>query len=150
MAIQRTFAMIKPDGVQRGLIGEIVSRFEAKGIKIVGMKFMSVSQELAEKHYAVHKERPFYKGLVGFITSGPVVAMVLEGEEVIKVARSLMGATNPVDGRPGEIRFDFSSHIGRNLIHGSDGAETAKSEIALWFGDDLVDWERSEDQWVFE
>ncbi|MBW3582419.1 MAG: nucleoside-diphosphate kinase [Euryarchaeota archaeon] len=148
--MERTFAMIKPDGVQRGLIGEIVSRFEAKGIKIIGMKFMNVSQELAEKHYAVHKERPFYKGLVGFITSGPVVAMVLEGEEVIKVARSLMGATNPVDGKPGEIRFDLSSHIGRNLIHGSDGAETAKSEIALWFGDDLVDWERSEDQWVFE
>ncbi len=150
MAIQRTFAMIKPDGVQRGLVGEIVSRFEKKGIKIVALKFMQTPRELAEKHYEVHKERPFYAGLVDFITSGPVVPMVLEGEEVISVARSVMGATNPVEGKPGEIRFDFGQHIGRNIIHGSDGEDTAKFEIGLWFGEDLVDWNKTDAEHLFE
>ena len=148
--MERTFVMIKPDGVQRGLIGEIIHRFERRGLKIVGMKFVHVSQELAEKHYAVHKGRPFYDSLISYITSGPVVAMVLEGTNAISVARNTMGATNPADAAPGTIRADFGIEIGRNLVHGSDGPETAAFEIGLWFGDDIPGWERSTDRWIFE
>ena len=148
--MERTFVMIKPDGVQRGLIGEIISRFERRGLKIVAMKFMHVSRELAEKHYAVHKGRPFYDGLIEYITSGPVVAMVLEGTSAISVARSTMGATNPADAAPGTIRADFGIEIGRNLVHGSDGPETASFEIGLWFGDGIPGWHRDVDGWIFE
>ena len=148
--MEKSFIMIKPDGVQRGLVGNIISRFETKGFTLVGMKQMSVSRELAESHYAVHKERPFFSGLVDYIISAPVVAMVWEGEGVIASARKLIGATNPLDAEPGTIRGDFGITIGRNLIHGSDAPETAKSEIKLWFGDDLCSWEPAMKPWLYE
>ena len=149
--MERTFIMIKPDGVQRNLVGEVISRFETKGFTLVGMKFMAVSRELAEKHYEVHKERPFFGGLVDFITSSPVVAMVWEGEGVVAGARNIIGATNPLSAAPGTIRGDFGVSIGRNLIHGSDAIETAQSEIALWFGDgELVDWKPVATPWLYE
>lgn len=149
--MERTFIMIKPDGVQRGLIGEIISRFETKGFNLVGMKFMSVSRELAEKHYGVHKERPFFGSLVEFITSSPVVAMVWEGEGVVGSARTLIGATNPISAAPGTIRGDYGVTIGRNLIHGSDAIETAQSEIALWFTDEeLAAWDSCAKSWIYE
>ena len=131
--MERTLILVKPDGVQRGLAGEIISRFERRGLKLVGMKFIQMSQELAEEHYGVHKERPFYKDLVAYITSGPIVAMVWEGKEAIAAARSTMGATKPVDAAPGTIRGDFGMEIGRNLVHGSDSPENAAIEIALCF-----------------
>ncbi|MEL6128779.1 MAG: nucleoside-diphosphate kinase [Cyanobacteria bacterium J06628_4] len=149
--MERTFIMIKPDGVQRGLVGNIISRFETKGFSLVGMKFMSVSRELAEKHYGVHKERPFFGGLVEFITSSPVVAMVWEGEGVVGSARTLIGATNPISSAPGTIRGDYGVTIGRNIIHGSDAIETAQSEIALWFSDDeLAAWDSCAKSWIYE
>lgn len=148
--MERTFVIVKPDAVQRGLIGEIISRFERRGLKIVGMKFMQVSEDLARKHYAVHEGKPFFDGLIQYITSAPVVAMVLEGTNAIAAARKTMGATKPTDAEPGTIRADFGLEIGRNLVHGSDGPETAAFEIGLWFGDDLVEWNRATDPWVFE
>jgi len=148
--MERTFVMIKPDAVQRGLIGEIIHRFERRGLKIVAMKFMHVSEELAAKHYAAHKEKPFYRDLIDYITSGPVVAMVLEGTGAIATARTTMGATNPGQAAPGTIRADFSLEIGRNIVHGSDGEESAAAEIGLWFGDDIPGWERNTDKWIFE
>ncbi len=149
--MERTFIMIKPDGVQRGLIGDIISRFETKGFSLVGMKFMAVSRELAEKHYGVHKERPFFGSLVDFITSSPVVAMVWEGDGVVASARTLIGATNPLAAAPGTIRGDYGVTIGRNIIHGSDAIETAQSEIALWFSDDeLANWESCAKDWLYE
>ncbi len=148
--MERTFAMLKPDAVQRGLIGEIICRFERRGLKIVALRFVYVPLSLAEEHYAVHKERPFYSSLIEYITSGPVVAMVLEGPNAIQAARNTMGATNPVDAAPGTIRADFGMMIGRNLVHGSDGVGTATFEIGLWFGDDVPDWDRDTDRWVLE
>ena len=130
--MERTFIMIKPDGVQRGLVGEIIGRFEAKGFTLVGLKSLSVSRELAEEHYDVHKERPFFGGLVDFICSSPVVAMVWEGDGVVASARKLIGATNPLSAEPGTIRGDFGVSVGLNLIHGSDAIETAQKEINLW------------------
>lgn len=148
--MERTFVIIKPDGVQRGLIGEIVGRFERRGLKIVGMKFMQVSDELAREHYAVHEGKPFYAGLIAYITSAPVVALVLEGTDAIAAVRKTLGATKPAEAEMGTIRADFGLEIGRNLVHGSDGPETAASEIALWFGDDTVAWSRATDGWIFE
>ena len=149
--MERTFIMIKPDGVQRNLIGEVIRRFETKGFKLVGLKLLSVSKELAAKHYDVHKERPFFAGLVQFITSSPVVAMVWEGDGVVASARNLIGATNPLTSPPGTIRGDFGVSIGRNLIHGSDAIETAQHEIALWFTpEELVSWEPTITPWVYE
>ena len=148
--MERTFIMIKPDAVQRGLIGEIIQRFERRGLKMVAMRFVHVPLELAQAHYAVHVDRPFYASLIEYITSGPVVAMVWEGTNAILAARNTMGATNPVDAAPGTIRADFGMEIGRNLVHGSDGLETAEFEIGLWFGDDLPDWERETDRWILE
>ncbi|HEY9735115.1 MAG TPA: nucleoside-diphosphate kinase [Trichocoleus sp.] len=149
--MERTFLMIKPDGVQRNLVGEIIRRYEAKGFTLVGLKLMSVSRELAEQHYGVHRERPFFAGLVEFITSGPVVAMVWEGEGVIASARKIIGATNPLTAEPGTIRGDFGVTIGRNIIHGSDAPETAQSEIALWFKEEeLVGWEPTLKGWLYE
>jgi nucleoside-diphosphate kinase len=143
--------MIKPDGVQRNLVGEIIRRFEAKGFTLVGLKLMSVSQELAEQHYDVHKERPFFPGLVQFITSGPVVAMVWEGDGVVASARKIIGATNPLSAEPGTIRGDYGVTVGRNLIHGSDAIETAQREISLWFKEDeLVSWQPSLTSWLYE
>ena len=149
--MERTFLMIKPDGVQRNLVGEIIQRFEAKGFTLVGLKMMQVSSELAEKHYAVHKERPFFRSLVDFITSSPVVAMVWQGEGVIASARKIIGATNPLNAEPGTIRGDFGISVGRNLIHGSDGPDTAKDEVSLWFSDaDLANWTPAITPWVVE
>ena len=149
--MERTFIMIKPDGVQRNLVGEVVSRFETKGFTLVGMKLMQVSRELAEQHYGVHKERPFFGSLVDFIISAPVVAMVWEGDGVVASARKLIGATNPLAAEPGTIRGDFGVSIGRNIIHGSDAIETAQSEIALWFKEgELVSWEPTMNPWLYE
>ncbi len=149
--MERTFIAIKPDGVQRGLVGQIISRFETKGFTLVGLKVMSVSKELAEKHYEVHKERPFFPSLIQFITSGPVVAMVWEGEGVVASARKIIGATNPLSAEPGTIRGDYGISVGRNLIHGSDAIETAKTEISLWFKEEeLVSWEPTLTPWIVE
>lgn len=149
--MERTFIMIKPDGVQRNLVGEIIRRFETKGFTLVGLKFMSVSKELAEKHYDVHKERPFFGGLIQFITSGPVVAMVWEGEGVVASARKLIGATNPLTAEPGTIRGDYGVTVGRNIIHGSDAVETGQTEINLWFkAEELVSWEPTITKWLYE
>ncbi|KAM3116151.1 nucleoside-diphosphate kinase [Phormidesmis sp. 146-33] len=149
--MERTFLAIKPDGVQRKLISEIIGRFETKGFTLVGLKFMNVSRELAEQHYGVHKERPFFGSLVEFITSGPVVAMVWEGDGVIAAARKVIGATNPLTAEPGTIRGDYGANIGRNLIHGSDAPETAQSEIALWFKEEeLVNWQPTILSWIYE
>jgi len=149
--LERTFLAIKPDGVQRGLVGEIITRSEAKGFTLVGLKFMQVSRELAEQHYGVHREKPFFAGLVEFITSGPVVAMVWEGDGVIAAARKMIGATNPLNAEPGTIRGDLGVDIGRNIIHGSDAPETATEEVSLWFTDEeLVSWQPSLSSWIRE
>ncbi|MGB3296909.1 MAG: nucleoside-diphosphate kinase [Phormidesmis sp.] len=149
--MEKSFIMIKPDGVQRGLVGSIIGKFEAKGFTLVGLKQMSVSRELAESHYAVHKERPFFKGLVDYIISAPVVAMVWEGDGAIASARKLIGATNPLEAEPGTIRGDYGITIGRNLIHGSDAPETAQAEIKLWFDEgELCSWEPTLKPWLYE
>lgn len=149
--MERTFLAIKPDGVQRGLVGNIISRLESKGFTLVGLKLMKVSRELAEQHYAVHKERTFFSGLIEFITSGPVVAMVWEGDGVVASARKIIGATNPLNAEPGTIRGDFGVDVGRNLIHGSDAIETAQNEINLWFKEEeLASWEPSLMSWIRE
>lgn len=149
--MERTFLAIKPDGVQRGLIGEIIRRFESKGFTLVGLKLMKVSRELAEQHYGEHKEKPFFAGLVDFITSGPVVAMVWEGKGVVASARKIIGATNPLNSEPGTIRGDFGVDIGRNIIHGSDAVETAQREVSLWFKqEELADWEPTLTKWIYE
>lgn len=149
--MERTFLMVKPDGVQRNLIGEVIKRLENKGFTLAGLKLMAVSRELAEKHYDVHKERAFFAGLVDFIISSPVVAMVWEGEGVVASARKIIGVTDPLAAEPGTIRGDFGVSIGRNLIHGSDAIETAQREIALWFKEDeLVSWENVAKPWLVE
>ncbi len=149
--MERTFIAIKPDGVQRGLISEIIGRFERKGFTLVGMKLMTVSRELAEQHYGVHKERPFFAGLVDFIISAPVVAMVWEGDGVVASARKIIGATNPLASEPGTIRGDLGVSIGRNLIHGSDAIETAQQEVALWFKpEELATWKPTVTPWLYE
>ncbi|MBO8163003.1 MAG: nucleoside-diphosphate kinase [Brevibacillus sp.] len=147
--MEKTFIMVKPDGVQRNLVGEIVSRFEAKGFTLVAAKLMQVSRELAEKHYAEHKERPFFGELVDFITSGPVFAMVWQGENVISTARNMMGKTNPVDAAPGTIRGDFAVSVGMNVIHGSDSPESAAREISLWFSEEeILSYEKTIQRWI--
>lgn len=148
MAVEKTFVMVKPDGVQRGLIGEVVSRLERKGLKLVAARLMQVSTELAQAHYAEHKERPFFGELVSFITSSPVFAMVWEGENAITIARQLMGKTNPAEAAPGTIRGDLGLTIGMNVVHGSDSPESAAREIQLWFGDELVSYEKTMDVWL--
>jgi nucleoside-diphosphate kinase len=151
LAMERTFLAIKPDGVQRQLVGTIVSRLELRGFQLVGLKLMQVSKDLAEAHYDEHKERPFFAGLVEFITSGPVVAMVWEGKGVVAAARKMIGKTNPLDSEPGTIRGDFGIDIGRNIIHGSDGVETATREIDLWFKpEELTSWSPATTAWLYE
>ncbi|KAF6992562.1 hypothetical protein CFC21_009544 [Triticum aestivum] len=148
--MERTFIAIKPDGVQRGLISEIVSRFERKGYKLVAIKLVVPSKQFAEKHYHDLKERPFFNGLCDFLSSGPVLAMVWEGEGVIKYGRKLIGATDPSKSEPGTIRGDLAVVVGRNIIHGSDGPETAKDEIALWFQPkELVSYTSNEEKWIY-
>ncbi|MGP4078345.1 nucleoside-diphosphate kinase [Pseudalkalibacillus sp. R45] len=147
--MEKTFLMVKPDGVQRNLIGEIVSRFEKKGFKLAGAKLMQISDELAQNHYGEHKERPFFGELVDFITSGPVFAMVWEGENVIATARNMMGKTNPSDAAPGTIRGDYAVQVGQNIIHGSDSPESAEREINLFFNEEeLVNYNKSIAKWV--
>lgn len=131
--MERTLALVKPDGVQRGLIGEIISRFEKRGIKIMALKMLQISRKMAQEHYAEHKEKPFFAELVDFITSGPVVAMVLEGENVISVVRTMMGATNPREAAPGTIRGDLAMTMSKNIIHGSDSPASAAREIGIFF-----------------
>jgi nucleoside-diphosphate kinase len=151
VALERSLVIVKPDGVQRGLIGEIIARLERRGLRLAAMKFMSVSRALAEEHYAVHKGKSFYDPLVNYITSGPVAVMVWEGSKAIEAIRQTVGATNPTNALPGSIRADFAVDIGRNLIHASDGPETAAFEIGLWFRpEEFVDWKRDEERWAFE
>jgi nucleoside-diphosphate kinase len=146
---ERTLVLIKPDGVQRLLAGRILARYEDRGLKIVGLKLMAVSRDLAERHYAVHREKPFFAGLVDFITSAPLVAAVLEGPNAIAVVRAMNGATRPHEAAPGSIRGDFAVETAQNLVHASDGAETATGEIALWFRpEELLDYTRDVDRWV--
>ena len=151
MATERSFIAIKPDGVQRGLVGEIIGRFERKGFKLVGLKQLVPSRALAQQHYGVHKDRPFFADLVEFIISGPVIAMVWEGDGVIASGRKLIGATKPLESEPGTIRGDLAINIGRNVIHGSDAPETAVFEIALWFAtSELCEWQPSDQAWRVE
>lgn len=151
MTTERTLVLVKPDGVQRGLAGEIIGRLERTGLQIVGMKLMQISDKLASKHYSEHEGKPFYAGLVGFITSSPVVALALEGPSAISTTRKLMGATNPADSDPGTIRGDFGVDMGRNLIHGSANAEDAVREVALFFDDsELVAYDRATQPWIVE
>jgi len=150
MALESTFVMIKPDAVQRGLVGEILSRFERKGLKVKAMRLEMADPKVVEKHYEVHKGKPFYAPLVKYILSGPVVPMMVEGESAIAVSRALMGATNPVQGKPGEIRFDYAQTIGRNIIHGSDSEKTAAFEIGLWFPKGAASYKTAADPFLFE
>ena len=151
MEKQRTFVIIKPDGVQRGFIGEIISRFEKKGLKIIGMKLVSVSKELAEKHYDIHKGKSFFKPTVKYIMSSPVVALVLEGNNAIDLVRTMMGKTNPQDATMGTIRGDYGQFIGRNIVHGSDSPDTAEFEISLWFKpEEIADYTRIDEEWLTE
>lgn len=150
-AMQRTLVLIKPDGVQRGLVGPILGRLEARGLKLVGLKLVAVSTDLAERHYAIHQGKSFYDKLIAYITSAPVVAAVFEGREAVAVVRATVGATNAAQAAPGTIRGDYALEIGRNLIHASDSPETGEAEVALWFGqDELISWSRDTDRWIFE
>jgi nucleoside-diphosphate kinase len=149
--MERTLIIVKPEGVQRGLIGDVISRFERRGLKIIGMKLIQITPELAEQHYGVHKGKPFYPGRVKHITSGPVVVAVVEGPKVISVVRTTMGATNAAEAIPGTIRGDYALEIGFNIIHGSDGPETAAQEINLFFKpEELVHYSLETDRWVYE
>ncbi|MBI5669660.1 MAG: nucleoside-diphosphate kinase [Chloroflexi bacterium] len=149
--MERTLIIVKPDGVQRGLTGEIIRRFEARGLRIIGMKFMQVSRELAEKHYEIHKGKPFYDGLVQYITSSPVVALALEGTNAVAAARMTIGSTKSHEAAAGTIRGDLALEVGRNLVHGSDSVENGQKEVALWFNDsELISWPRNTDPWIFE
>jgi len=149
--LERTLIIIKPDGIERALIGPIVTRFEQRGLKIVGLKMVQVSDKLAREHYAIHEGKPFFEPLIGYITSSPVVVMVLEGPDAIQIARNTIGATKPVEATPGSIRGDFGMMVGRNLVHGSDSPENAAAEVALWFDtSELVAYERDVDRWILE
>jgi nucleoside-diphosphate kinase len=150
-ALEQTLVLVKPDGVQRGLIGEIIRRLERRGLRLVAAKFQQISKSMAERHYAVHQGKPFYDGLIDYITSGPVMAMVWEGPNAITAVRQTMGATRPIDAAPGSVRHDFSLEVGRNLTHASDSSETAIEEIELWFNsNEFVKWTRDIDRWIFE
>ncbi|XP_072962916.1 nucleoside diphosphate kinase 1 [Typha angustifolia] len=148
--MEQTFIMIKPDGVQRGLVGEVIGRFEKKGFYLKGMKLMSVEKSFAEKHYADLASKPFFPGLVDYIISGPVVAMVWEGKDVVLTGRKIIGATKPSDAAPGTIRGDFAVEVGRNVIHGSDSVESARKEIALWFPEGIAEWQSNLHPWIYE
>jgi nucleoside-diphosphate kinase len=151
MAIERTLVIVKPDGVQRGLIGPILGRLEARGLKLVALKFVQVQRELAERHYAEHEGKPFYPGLLAYITSSPVAVACFEGNNAVQMVRNTVGATNPLAASPGTIRGDYALDIGRNLIHASDAPATAERELALWFtSDELVSYGRDTDRWIFE
>lgn len=149
--MEKTFVMVKPDGVQRGLIGEVIARLERRGLKMIGAKFLQVSLELAETHYAIHKDKSFYNALLEYITSAPVMAMVWEGPNAVVAVRQTMGATRPTEAAPGSVRHDFGLEIGRNLTHASDSIENGELEVSLWFEpEELVEWGRANDPWFFE
>ena len=149
--MEKTLVLIKPDGVQRGLIGEIIRRLEQRGLKMIGAKFLLVSPELAAKHYAVHQGKTFYDGLIRYITSAPVMAMVWSGPRAVAAVRQTMGATRPWEAAPGTIRHDFALEVGRNITHASDSPENGEIEAALWFQkDEIVSWSREVDKWIFE
>lgn len=149
--MEKTLVLIKPDGVQRGLIGEVISRLERRGLRLMGAKFLMVSQALAEQHYAVHKGKPFYEKLIRYITSAPVLAMAWEGPKAVAAVRQTMGATNPTEAAPGTLRHDYALEMGRNLTHASDSVENGEIEVALWFkAEELVSWSRAVDAWIFE
>ena len=151
MGMQRTLVIVKPDGVQRGLVGPILSRLEARGLKIVGLKLLQVSSDLAARHYAEHLGKSFYEGLLRYITSGPVVVACVEGTSAVQMVRNAVGVTNPLNAAPGTIRGDLALDIGRNLIHASDAPETADRELALWFtAGELASYPRETDRWIFE
>lgn len=149
--MERTLVLVKPDGVQRGLVGEVIGRLERRGLRLVAAKFMPVSKQLAETHYVIHKGKPFYDGLIQYITSAPVMAMVWEGPNAVAAVRQTMGATRPTEAAPGSIRHDFALEVGRNLTHASDTVENGTKEVALWFKvAELLDWQRDTDRWIFE
>jgi nucleoside-diphosphate kinase len=149
--LEQTLVLVKPDGVQRGLIGEVVSRLERRGLRLVAAKFMLVNKELAETHYAIHKGKPFYEGLIQYIISAPVMAMVWEGPNAVLAVRQTMGSTRPTEAQTGSIRHDFALDVGRNLTHASDSVKNGEDEVSLWFQkEDLVTWRRSVDPWIFE
>ena len=145
---ERSLVLIKPDGVQRLLVGRVISRLEDRGLKLVGLKLLQVSRELAEQHYAIHRDRPFFAGLVAFITSSPLVAMAVEGPTAISIVRSMVGATRPWEAAPGTIRGDFALEVAQNLIHASDGPETAEAELQLWFPEGTLEYAREIDRWA--
>ncbi|HLR63161.1 MAG TPA: nucleoside-diphosphate kinase [Lentibacillus sp.] len=148
--MEQTFLMVKPDGVQRNLTGEIVNRFERKGFKLAGAKLMQITDELAKTHYGEHKDKPFFGELVEFITSGPVLAMVWEGENVISTARDMMGKTNPLEAAPGTIRGDYGMTVGKNIIHGSDSPESAEKEISLFFNsNEILNYSKQDSEWIY-
>jgi nucleoside-diphosphate kinase len=149
--LERTLVLAKPDAVQRGLVGEIIRRLETRGLKLVAAKFMRVPRDLAEEHYAVHEGKPFYEGLIEYIISSPLMAMVWEGPGAIEAVRQTMGLTRPLEAAPGSVRHDFGLEVGRNLTHASDGLKTAHAEISLWFSkQELISWDRATDRWIFE
>lgn len=149
--MERTYVMVKPDGVQRNLAGEIITRFEKKGFKIVGLKLLQLTREMAEKHYAEHIGKGFFEGLVSYITSGPVVAMVLEGKDVVSAVRTMNGATNPANATPGTVRGDYAIEVGRNIVHASDSVESAEREIAIYFTpQEIVSYKKDLDNWIYE
>ena len=149
--MERSLVLVKPDGVQRALIGEVISRLERRGLRLVAARFLHVSRDLAETHYAIHKGKPFYDGLISYITSAPVMAMVWEGPNAVAAIRQTMGATRPTEAAPGSLRHDFALEVGRNLTHASDSVENGEKEVALWFTkSELVEWKRDVDRWVFE
>ena len=151
MAIERTLVLVKPDGVQRGLAGAVLGRFEQRGLKLIGLKMLQVDEALADRHYAEHVGKPFFAGLRDFITSSPLVAAVFEGEGAVQAVRNTMGATNPADAAPGTIRADFAVDLGRNVVHGSDSPESGERETALFFEpSELVDWTRDSERWIRE
>jgi nucleoside-diphosphate kinase len=149
--VERSLVLVKPDGVQRALVGEVITRLERRGLRLVGAKFVQVSRELAETHYAIHKGKPFYDGLIEYIISAPVMAMVWEGPNAVAAIRQTMGSTRPTEAAPGSLRHDFALEVGRNLTHASDTVENGEKEVGLWFkNEELVDWKREVDRWVFE
>ena len=149
--VEKTLVLVKPDGVQRGLIGEVISRLERRGLRLVAAKFIQVSVDLAETHYAIHKGKPFYDGLISYITSSPVMAMAWEGPNAVAAVRQTMGSTRPTEAAPGTLRHDFALQVGRNLTHASDSVENGELECALWFDkQEFVTWDREVDRWIFE
>ena len=151
MTIERSLVLVKPDGVQRGLIGRILARLEERGLKLIGLKLIRISEALGRQHYAEHADKPFFPGLLEYMTSGPVAVAAFEGPGAVTAIRNAMGATNPLEASPGTVRGDYALEVGRNLVHGSDSVESSRREIALFFSEDeLLPWDRDTDRWIYE